>query len=106
MISTIGMIRNASPSPIPYSFQVSVENSKILASAGISITAVVSARATIADPHSHLLAFDIAKIDPLLDLILNEWKISHIDIVRNAIVIPSLLATICHCPVSKNSPVK
>ena len=37
---------------------------------------------------------------------LNEWKISHIDIVRNAIVIPSLLATMCHCPVSINSPMK
>ena len=37
---------------------------------------------------------------------LNEWKISHIDIVRNAIVIPSLLATMCHWPVSMYSPIK
>ena len=47
--------------------------------------------------------------EPRCERILNEWKISHIDMVKNAIVIPSLLSGMLwniHLPVSRNSPVK
>ena len=70
------------------------------------MTTVVRSSAAMPEPHSHLFCLESVNMDCLLDLMLNEWKISHIDIVRNAIVIPSLLATMCHCPVSMNSPMK
>ena len=95
-ISTVGIIRNARAIATAYSFMLIVENSKSFERNGTSITTDVSIRAAIADPQSHMFCFVKAKIDWRLDLMLNEWKISHIDIVRNAIVIPSLLMTICH----------
>ena len=91
---------------MPYSFMLMVVNSKSSARAGISMTIVVSRTAMAAEPQSQRFCFDSLNSDCLRDLMLNEWNISVMDIVRNAIVIPSLLATMCHCPVSRNSPTK
>ena len=99
-------MRIASPIAIPYSFKLIVVNSKRSARAGISMTTVVSRSAIAADPQSQRFCFESLNSDCLRDLMLNEWNISVMDIVRNAIVMPSLLATMCHCPVSRNSPMK
>ena len=47
--------------------------------------------------------------EPLCERILNEWNISHIDMVKNAIVIPCSQSAIfinAQCPVSNRSPIK
>ena len=70
---------------------------------GIYMTVEVRTRDASIDTQSHLLWLFIVNIEPLLDLILNEWKISTSDIVRKAIVIPSGLSTegISNTPDSK-----
>ena len=52
------------------------------------MTAVVRTKEASIAPNSIVLWLFKAKMDFLWDRILKEWKISAIDIVRNAIVTP------------------
>ena len=55
---------------------------------GVSITTNVSSSATANEPHSHLFCPLREKMDCLRLRMLNEWNISTIESVRNAIVMP------------------
>ena len=88
MISTTGITRIARPIPTRYSLRAMVLNPKRAARKGTSITRVVSTNARAIAPKRSIFFALRAKIEPLCERILSEWKISDIDIVRNAIVIP------------------
>jgi len=88
IISTIGIIVIARSIAIPYSAKSRVASPNAFASGGTSITSVVSRNERIPAPQSHLFWLFIAKIESLRERILKEWNISHIERVRNAIVVP------------------
>ncbi len=79
----------ASASAMPYSVQLTGVKPKALASTGISSTAVVSISEPSIAPHSTLLW--LGRENTLLrwERILKLWKISHILMVRKAMVMPS-----------------
>ena len=60
----------------------------------------------MAAPISMILWPGSIKILPRCERILNEWNISAIDMVRNAIVMPSGLSAISHTPLSMKWPMK
>ena len=60
---------------------------------GISMTAVVNARAAIIAPKRTKLCVPRVNIEWRCERILYEWNISAMDIVRKAIVIPQAFAS-------------
>ena len=73
---------------------------------GTSHTTVVATREPTAAIIKALLKVFKAKILPLWERILKLWKISAIDIVKNAMVIPSALFVISQTPASIKCPMK
>ena len=108
----MGITENASASDEAYSAIPMGVKPNAEESTGISITAVVSTSDAAIAPKRNLLWLPpmlIAMTEPLCERILNEWKISHIDIVKNAMVIPCSQSAIfvkIHLPVSNHSPMK
>ena len=100
MISMIGMISTASPRAMQYSSRSMGVKSKALANAGISITAVVRIRDAIIAANRNLLWVFKVNREPLRLLIFKEWKISTMESVKNAIVVPSALSTNSQTPLS------
>ena len=83
--STIGIMENASAMAMAYSVPSSFARSKASASGLTSTTRVVSSNESMPAPQSHQLRFLILKIEPCKERILNAWKISAIESVRNAV---------------------
>ena len=75
-------------------------NSKAAAKNGTSMTAVVRIRETTIAPNRKLLRVFKVKMEPRRLLMFREWKISTIDRVRNAMVVPSGLLTNSQTPLS------
>lgn len=90
--STIGIMENASAMAMAYSVPSSFARSKASASGLTSTTRVVSSNESMPAPQSHQLRFLILKTEPCKERILNAWKISAIESVRNAIDEPSISA--------------
>lgn len=105
-ISTIGITRIAKRSAIAYSVKPTGVKPNALARKGISSTAVVRTREPAMAIQRILLCEGRVKMDLRCERILNEWKISHMLIVRNAIVIPcsEIPWGIAKCPASKEFP--
>ena len=97
-ISMIGMIRTARPRAITYSVKPIGVNWNAFAINGTSITTVVRIRETTIAPYRNLLWLFSLKIDHRRLLMLREWKISTMERVRNAMVVPSALFTNSHAP--------
>ena len=64
------------------------------------MTAVVRIRETTIAPNRKLLRVFKAKMEPRRLLMFREWKISTMDRVRNAMVVPSGLLTNSQTPLS------
>ena len=62
------------------------------------MTAVVSSSESAIAPQSMTLWLCSCSTDPRCERMLKEWKISAMDMVRNAIVMPSGLLTNAHWP--------
>ena len=60
------------------------------------MTPAVSRKARAAAPHRTTFYFFSVKMDPRRERMLKAWKISAIDMVRNAMVIPSRLCVKTH----------
>ena len=88
------MIKKASPSAIKYSVKsiYSNENSSLKNGTYITILVIISDR-TIA-PNRKKFCFLSLNSEMCCERMLYEWNISAIDIVKNAIVIPSVLSVI------------
>ena len=84
----MGITKKAKPRAIPYSVQPTGVKPKALAKNGISSKAVVRISEPIMAAHKTLFCPRRLKTDFLCERRLKEWNISHMDIVRNAIVIP------------------
>lgn len=83
--STIGIMEKASAMAMAYSVPSSFARSKASASGLTSTTRVVSSNESMPAPQSHQLRFLILKTEPCKERILNAWKISAIESVRNAV---------------------
>ena len=59
-----------------------------------------------ADATSAQFVVGRARMLPRCERILNEWNISAMDMVRNAIVVPCALSVIAQVPVSMKCPTK
>lgn len=70
------------------------------------MTAAVRMRERIIETNRYKLWFLTPKIDLYSERMLYKWKISAMDMVRKAMIMPSLLLTICHAPFSIRSPLK
>ena len=73
------------------------------------MTAVVVTKEASVESARYLLwlpCTPMEKIEPRCERMFSEWKISHSDIVRNAMVMPSGLSTISHFPASMKCPTK
>ena len=104
--SIIGMMHTAIPIDIAYSIRLICSKPKAFDRKGMYITAVVNKSESAIAPHRTLLWPFILNTDCVLDLMLNEWKISVMERVRNAIVMPSALEAISQTPDSIKCPVK
>ena len=105
-ISTSGIIATASATDTPNSARLIVSNPNAAANGGTNMTAEVRTSARSIEPHSQKFCFPSVNTECSRERILNEWKISTRESVRNAIVIPSGLAVISHLPASIKCPMK
>ena len=87
--STTGRTRKARARATPYSVQLTGVKPKALAMTGTSSTSVVRASEPTIAPHSTLLWLGSENTLLRWERILKLWKISHILMVRKAMVIPS-----------------
>ena len=90
--STTGITKIARPSAVAYSARSIVANSNREARKGTSITSVVRISDNIIAPKRKRLWLPRVNIEARCERILYEWKISAIDIVKNAIVMPCISA--------------
>ena len=86
--STTGITKKARLRAIPYSVQPTGVKPKALAKNGISSKAVVRISEPIMAAHKTLFCPRRLKTDLHCERRLKEWNISHMDTIRNAIVIP------------------
>ena len=94
-VSTIGMMRKARRREMRYALMSMWAKPKRFERKSTSTTAVVKSSDAAIARYSALLWLPERSIltdEPRCERILNEWKISHMDIVKNAIVIPSALS--------------
>ena len=96
-----------SPSATAYSFQSTGVNPKADAIAGTSSTTVTSSSAAIIAPQSSPFCPFSVNTLRLWERILKLWKISHMFMVRKAMVIPSSEIPCGHskCPTSMQCPI-
>ena len=87
--STMGITKIANPIATPYSVQLTGVNPKALATTGTSSTTVVSTSEPSIAPHSTLLWVGSENTLLRWERILKLWNISHILMVKNAMVMPS-----------------
>ena len=96
--STMGITKNPIPIAIKYSVHSTEVNPNAPAKKGTSHTSVVKRRAAPAESQSTLFCFFTEKSEFLCERILKLWKISAMDIVKNAIVIPCSLLRASQVP--------
>ena len=70
------------------------------------MTAVVARSDSAMAPHRNQFWFFRVNTDPFWERMLKEWKISAMDMVRKAMVVPSGLFTISQTPLSIKCPMK
>ena len=105
-ISTMGITQKPRPIAIAYSPSSTLIKPKAPARSGTSHTTVVSSNEPTAAPMSMIVWPGSLKMLPRCERMLNEWNIYAMDIVRNAIVMPSGLSAISHTPLSMKWPMK
>ena len=105
-ISTRGIMQSPMPMAMIYSVKLTEVNPNAPAINGISQTAVVARREMPAAIKRSLFDERSEKILLRWDRILMLWNTSAMDMVRNAMVIPSALSVIAHVPDSIKWPAK